>query len=470
MTAPNVKAMSSIQLTDSQQGAADAVLQLERSKWREHGRYDWEGRYYEPGRIIKLNGPAGTGKTTMIKPLAHQLRAVVVTPTNRAAAVLRKKGIPARTIHSVFFTCQEGVDYNGKKSMRFVPNYEVQSDLLSDYDEYCTAMNDRGQSPGQPFTLFDGKLAWANTVIVDEASMLASWMIKEMLRMCSTLILVGDDFQLPPVRDKKYPNGQFNTMPADASLTEVLRQAGGSVILDVATQLRTGGQWSDTAFRKGLVKPPTHETYAVPGRRFITPTHAWRVGINSNVRNIQGIDTPLPVVGEPVVCKENVSENFVNGTLGDIVAVGPHPQYPGLLRIVVDDGIGHQEQFAVAPWLFYCNAHGTVTQAIHEEVADAWDKYNAASNPNNDPPYTRFDFGYAMTCHAAQGGEWNDVAVVGSVGLLEKIFRDADKSFPERWMYTGITRAKQELTLMSSYTPIARPSAANCMWFRSYAS
>ena len=51
-----------------------------------------------------------------------------------------------------------------------------------------------------------------------------------------------------------------------------------------------------------------------------------------------------------------------------------------------------------------------------------------------------FDFGYAVTCHKAQGSQWGRVAIVNE----SHCFRDQSS----KWLYTAITRAADQLTLI----------------------
>jgi exodeoxyribonuclease-5 len=54
--------------------------------------------------------------------------------------------------------------------------------------------------------------------------------------------------------------------------------------------------------------------------------------------------------------------------------------------------------------------------------------------------YDDFDFGYALTVHKAQGSQWNNVV------LFDESFAFRDTR--ERWLYTGITRAAETLTIV----------------------
>ncbi len=50
-----------------------------------------------------------------------------------------------------------------------------------------------------------------------------------------------------------------------------------------------------------------------------------------------------------------------------------------------------------------------------------------------------FDYAYAITVHKAQGSEWNRVIIA------DDQMKAGDKNFRQRWLYTAVTRAKQEL-------------------------
>jgi exodeoxyribonuclease-5 len=55
--------------------------------------------------------------------------------------------------------------------------------------------------------------------------------------------------------------------------------------------------------------------------------------------------------------------------------------------------------------------------------------------------YQEFDFAYAITCHKAQGSQWDDVVLYDESGVF-----DGDTA--RRWIYTGITRAASRLTVV----------------------
>lgn len=190
----------------------------------------------ENAQVFILKGYAGTGKTTLVKTIADKisqwLTVKLMAPTGRAARVLSDKtGREATTIHRVIYKA-EGLK-EGKDKSDFKFHF-----LIND-------------TSGE-------KIA----VIVDEASMLGSRTVEQELFEFGTgnlmndlltyarpgfggkLIFVGDPAQLPPVGETEsvalsaafFTEKGLNVM--EAELTDVMRQAGDSVILGNAMLIR----------------------------------------------------------------------------------------------------------------------------------------------------------------------------------------------------------------------------------------
>ena len=51
-----------------------------------------------------------------------------------------------------------------------------------------------------------------------------------------------------------------------------------------------------------------------------------------------------------------------------------------------------------------------------------------------------FDYGYALTVHKSQGSQWDDVVLFDESGAF--------REHQDRWLYTGITRAAETLTIV----------------------
>lgn len=57
-----------------------------------------------------------------------------------------------------------------------------------------------------------------------------------------------------------------------------------------------------------------------------------------------------------------------------------------------------------------------------------------------DPPF-EFAYGYGITCHKAQGSEWNKILI------FEQSF-PFEKDIHKRWLYTAITRASEKVVII----------------------
>jgi hypothetical protein len=68
--------------------------------------------------------------------------------------------------------------------------------------------------------------------------------------------------------------------------------------------------------------------------------------------------------------------------------------------------------------------------------SENWQQYRGAPKPR------LFDYGYCITCHKAQGSEWDKLLV------FAEYMKGTDF---QRWLYTAATRAKKKLIIVSDY-------------------
>lgn len=394
-----------MQLTPNQQAAVESLIAAVDSR----------------ARLVSLAGPAGTGKTTTMKVLHDQLvgdpsdpECVVVTPTNKAAQVLRTKGVPADTLYSIFFTPLEEAD--GRLS--FKPNHTIEGDLP------------------------DLKLRFCPTIVVDESSMLVQWSIRQLQMMCHTLILVGDPHQLPPVNDKACPDGYFVTRQHDVELTEVLRQADGSIILDLATHIRNGSLPADLV-RSIAPRRAFSETYD-GSQKIIAFTNAHRRMINSAARRILGRKSVLPVPGDVLVANGTVNDWIFNGTEVVVESFSwdsaKRSPKAGAWVVGLD---GRRAEVAIDMHAFLEDQHpGTVPPVV---LAAVESNKLAAKAKNEWSGPGVFFYGNCITAHKAQGSEYRSVIVVDERPALTRVSQGTDMA--RRWLYTAITRASEDLVL-----------------------
>ena len=234
---------------------------------------------------FRLGGLAGTGKTTMVRRFREKMGdCEVITPTAKAAEVLTKKGVPASTVHSLFYRFQrEEIDENGKSKPIFI---EKKTDV--------------------------------DFLIVDEASMITEKMRNQILRYSNRVVWVGDYGQLPPVETDAEAglSGVLKEDNLDAKLTNIHR-TGDASILDFAGFLRGGGNPlefksdSDSVRVSKLIQSPDDlaNDLAKSGEwPVICATNSAVGKMNEAFRRVFGITKPLQS-GLKIVCTKN---NFVH--------------------------------------------------------------------------------------------------------------------------------------------------------------
>ena len=336
-------------------------------------------------REFTLTGLAGTGKSVVLAALHQHLieigiQPIVVAPTAKAALVLTAKGLPARTIHSTAYT-------------------------------FAGTRKDEG---GETQPIFFEKSFASTAMLVDESSMVGQSVVNHLRRECDAIVWVGDHGQLPPVRAE---NPRLFDHP-DFTLEEIHRQAAGNPIIAYSRRMRNGESLQSRHDGIDHSHVTSHERIAAIAAdrgidQLITATNDHRVALNEEVRQLAGRGKQ-PEPGDRVVCLHNNHR----------VAVFNGEQY------VIEDVVG---------------IDGDIIELVinGKPIEARVDQFNTAAKIDSgelDVYQCLFDYGYAITCHKAQGSQWDHVGVV-SHGY--RCFRgDAP-----RWSYTAVTRAAEKLTI-----------------------
>lgn len=170
------------------------------------------------GDMASLLGPAGTGKSFLITRLAERaaeegLNVKCVAPTHQAVGVLSEEGgqsIDSGTIQS---TLGLKLEKDGRGGMELRPT-------------------------GEP------DIEKRDLIIADEASMIGTELWEYVVASTRgndvKWLLVGDPAQLPPVNEAPSP---ALDQPG-ARLENIVRQAAGNPIIELASRLREGGDFS----------------------------------------------------------------------------------------------------------------------------------------------------------------------------------------------------------------------------------
>lgn len=340
-----------------------------------------------------INGGAGTGKTTLIKTIAqllteNNLPFAIASFAGKAAARIREAtGFPASTIHSLL-----------------------------------------GYMPEKGFTI---KFLEGQTVIIDEASMVPSPLISRLISTNPTsLILVGDEAQLPPVG----PGAPFHNLiqhaPASHISTLTTSHRNKAAINQAASIVRAGQlppdliKSEDETFRVLHIKSPEEaQAYIASILQhldfaqdiIISPrngsdepnTPATAHAINQLV--LSHLNLTHPAINERIICLKNTPRlNVWNGTTATIEAI----DIDGNAYITTDEG---------------------------QEVRLPENYLSSSTAP-----------AYALTIHKAQGSQYRRVVI-----LILK--RDLHALLSRQMLYTAITRAKHAcliLTDLASLSPV----------------
>jgi len=366
-----------------------------------------------PTQFITVGGYAGTGKTTLvsvlrdiIKELHPKYRVAFACYTGKASQVLKQKLMAQKavqpkdycgTIHSLIYTAVTNED---GQILRWKRNAELEYDLI----------------------------------IIDEASMVTSEIWSDLSAYGIPMIAVGDHGQLPPI------DSAFNLMDdPQLRLETIHRQAQGNPIIELATLARQTGAIPFKKFSNEVQKvdrrdEDSMELFEQWLRMYPTESlvlcarNKTRIQLNKHIREVRGYTEPIPQVGETLICLKNNYEAsggpIYNGMLGTLKRM--EEMYVHWYNVDISF---HDEDRIFS---------GEITQHQfnQEKLVDSVKGLH----------YTRigdrFDFGYALTVHKAQGSQAKTVVVFEEYApyMTDEEWR--------RWLYTAVTRASERLLIM----------------------
>lgn len=382
-------------------------------------------------RILRIGGYPGTGKTTWVKYLIDKYGfdakdCYVLAYTGQATNRLRKEGVMARTIHStIMYTKDEHVLNDQGKAIyrRGIPLMRV------------------------VFKPVKRLPSSVKLIIVDEASFLPESLEQTLMKYNVPILETGDPRQLPPVAGKQV----FNEDNVDFVMTDVMRQHEDSELYDLIRRIRVYENIDTRKYHDEVLflhqQPTIEETFYryLPFFKgadvIIVATNKTRQIISDLYRKeILKTNSPYPIEGERMICRQNNQQLMIdqymlaNGMQGTCMNdVG---------RSLVDSKSD----------VYYMNFQPDVTRDIQTDKETYF-----ANLPCNierllapfgsirmDFKYAVigefFEYAHALTCHAVQGMEYDNVLYVDTY--------NNDFDYLMRLRYVAASRAKKHLTYL----------------------
>lgn len=424
--------------------------------------------------LFLLKGYAGTGKTTIISTVVHNLwkigqKAVLLAPTGRAAKVI--SGYSNRQA----FTIHKKIYFPKKQSsgaVNFVMQPNKHTDTLFIVDE-ASMISDEKQN---------AKLFENGSLLDDLISYVYSG------KNCK-IIFIGDTAQLPPVKLTMSPaleadklSFEFNKEVTEIELDEVVRQEEGSGILANATDLRLLIQNDSTHFQFDVNYPDIirlQDGYDIQDA--ITTAYDGEIGVedtaiivrsnkranqyNQQIRTkIRGQENEISTGDYVMVVKNNYywlkdssSAGFIaNGDICEVMRINAIKELYGFkfaeveVRMIDYPDVKPFETVLLldtltseSPSLTYEESN-RLYEAVKEDFAHEKSKYKQFMGVKKNKYFNALQvkFSYAMTCHKSQGGQWK------TVFIEQPYLPDGASVEYLRWLYTAVTRAQEKLYLI----------------------
>lgn len=364
------------------------------------------------GQVFQYTGGPGTGKSFLLKHIIKELnipwyKIAPMAYTGQAAIVMRSYGLDnAKTIHSWLY--EPVIDYARNPDGTFV------------LDSYLN-------KPIKKLMFVPKNLDDIDLFVIDEGSMVPMIMKQEIESRGKKILVTGDINQLPPI----YGDSAYLTNGHLYRLTEVMRQKKNSPIIYLAYRALQGLDIEPGVYGncKVIYDNELTDQEIIDSDIILCGRNATREMINNNYRhNILQIERTLPVYGERMICRKNNWQiesdgiNIANGLLGTVT------RSPGLTDF---DGKIYRMDFLplMSDGVFVdleCDYKYLIgTKEEKEEIKN--DRFSVGE---------KFDYGYAITTHMSQGGQF-------SKGIYVEEYLRGD--IQNKLNFTGITRFKDSM-------------------------
>ncbi|MZR14708.1 AAA family ATPase [Maritimibacter sp. DP07] len=484
-------ALPALQLSDDQAEAHDRVAELLRA-----AGVDIDEGHLTPlaegkSKVMAVIGKAGSGKTLLLAQLYEALEEAgveivsgdwegrrrkdkrtlaILAPTNKAASVLRRRGVPATTIHRILYTPVYDPEYEqiaewlaGQADR---PEIEALSDAALDraYAFYQAQKSIPGALAAAGLRGSDFITGWKRREdpldigFIDESSMLDEKQFEDLKEIFPTLVLFGDPAQLAPVGQSGEMVFDRLPKPAVMSLSRVHRQDDDNLILDLAHAL--GDENVDFPTFERLVEEAARKDDRVVIAPQVnsdmmarSPVLVWRnktrIRLIHAFRAAHGAPGDRLMSGEPLICdgielplkhrKKRIDLEARGLIKGAQVVFRAEGKKPGFSRVHV---VGAEDP------------NISVASIVKIEMPDEEEPFI----PFAATMGAAFLHGAAVTIHKAQGSQWRDVQVFAPDLSAAAYMGRSEAGVPlwKRLAYVAITRAEERLFWCTRYA-LARP-------------
>lgn len=422
-----------------------------------------------------LRGSAGTGKTSLAGAIVRavnrlRIKVSLLAPTGRAAKVFSlNAGLAASTIHRKIYREKA---FNGADG-QFQLNNNMFRDMLFMVDE------------ASMISLSQSNTTFGSGRLLDD---LVQYVYSSGANC--RLLLIGDKAQLPPVGEQESPALRADVLKAyglqvyECDLNEVLRQSQHSGILWNATTIRemitynTATQlpqihlkgFADISIVKGneLIESlaSSYSAVGMDETMVITRSNKRANIFNQGIRNtILGREEEL-TTGDLVIVVKNKYLEKDRSTDISFIANGDHAvvrrvrnirelygfrfadvalEFPDYNNTELDTVVVLDTLTTEAPALTH-EQNDKLFQSVMKDYADVPRKADRMKQLREDEYFNamQIKFGYAVTCHKAQGGQWAHI-------YLDQGYMTDEMLTPDyiHWLYTAFTRATEHLYLVN---------------------
>ena len=422
-----------------------------------------------------LRGSAGTGKTSLAGAIVRavnrlRIKVSLLAPTGRAAKVFSlNAGLAASTIHRKIYREKA---FNGTDG-QFQLNNNMFRDMLFMVDE------------ASMISLSQSNTTFGSGRLLDD---LVQYVYSSGANC--RLLLIGDKAQLPPVGEQESPALRADVLKAyglqvyECDLNEVLRQSQHSGILWNATAIRemitynTATQlprihlkgFADISIVQGneLIESlaSSYSAVGMDETMVITRSNKRANIFNQGIRNtILGREEEL-TTGDLVMVVKNKYLEKDRSTDLSFIANGDHAvvrrvrnirelygfrfadvalEFPDYDNTELDTVVVLDTLTTEAPALTH-EQNEKLFQSVMEDYADVPRKADRMKQLREDEYFNamQIKFGYAVTCHKAQGGQWAHI-------YLDQGYMTDEMLTPDyiHWLYTAFTRATEHLYLVN---------------------